>query len=94
MVRIDTTTHRPMQLPVEGVAFFEKSMSGRMMTPPRFDFPKSVPDPTKVFRFTKMSLPSETEDLHVTQSESFKYCIDCASLAAMHGRVFLTKIHP
>ena len=83
LVRIDTTTRRPAQLPAERVAFFKTSANGSMMIPPRFDFPMSGPDPSKVFKFTKMSLPSETDaNIHVNQSVCFKYCIDCASLAA------------
>ena len=88
LVRVDLETRRPILLPEEGVAFVKSTAKGPTAAPPRVEFPQTIPDSTRAFTLSTKALPSDTDtNQHINQAAYMKYCMDCASLAAMKGGV-------
>ncbi|XP_072173832.1 uncharacterized protein [Diadema setosum] len=86
-VRVDRATRRPVPLPQEVATTYQKTAtrSGH----PQFDFPAMIPGREFTYTISTRAFPSDTDsNQHVNQSLSFKYCMDCASVAAMEGNVF------
>ena len=92
-VRIDPTTRRPMPHPENEVAFFKKIAKGQTAAPPRVEFPTTIPDSVRVCSLSIRALPSDTDiNRHINQATCLRYCMNCASLAAMRGG-FLQKFN-
>ena len=86
MVRIDLQTRRPVQAPPEEIAAFKKLTKDPPRPKIEVKLPATIPETQRVFRFSVRALPSDTDrNKHVNQSVCFKYCVNCASLAAMEG---------
>ncbi|XP_071479896.1 uncharacterized protein [Diadema antillarum] len=90
-VRVDLTVRRPIQLPMECVSRYGRTVS--RSRPPTSDLREAAPRDGPTYLFSTRALPSETDaNQHVNHTAFIKYCIDCASLAAIEGGV-LSHFH-
>ena len=88
VVRVDLTRRRPVPIPRPGDAPFTKSQVNASSPPVKIDISDDRLDSNRVFRMSTKAVSSETdESQHINQSTYIKYCMDCASLAAMQGGI-------
>ena len=86
IVAVDTRTRRPVQIPDEFAKFVNPAK--RATSPPRFHFPEFVRDQKPLFAISLLATPSETDDNnHVGHFACYRYCLDCASVAAIQGGI-------
>ena len=89
LVKVNMKERRPVKLPEEFNATFKPSANGSLVKMP--DFPGEPTDSKRVFQTSFDAFLSDADYYHhINQANCFRYCMDCASLAAMKGGI-LTK---
>ena len=89
LVTVDLNTRRPVDIPAENVVPYKKALAILPTSVFAYpSFPHALPDSSGLFHYSTRGIPSDGDfNDHINHSICFKYCADCASLAAMKAGI-------